>query len=194
MGAAFAHKLALHRPELVRAYFAYAGFYSDTTKDGIAALTLKKHGIHAVLGHCEGDEVVGIGETRGLAKYLTEHGVEHEVVLQPGGGHSFTSKISHAARTFVAARCRGETVPPLRGELVVTAVVPDSQAAKIGLRKDDVITSYAGRAIRNLDDLRAAIGGVEEGTKSVVIEWRRGEEAMKATLEPGRIGVMLADR
>jgi hypothetical protein len=55
-------------------------------------------------------------------------------------------------------------------------------------------TSHAGKTIRNLDDLRAAIGAAGEGTESVVVEWRRGEESMKATIRPGQIGVMLADR
>jgi predicted esterase len=193
-GAAYAHILSIHRPELVRAYFAYAGYYRDTTKDAIAAETLKKHGIRPTLYHCEGDAVVNAEETRGLAKYLTDHGVEHEAKIVPKGSHSFTSSVTHAARQFVAQLCRGEEPKPLEGIFVVTKVLPETQGATIGLKAGDIILTYAGKKIGNVDDLREVLTASAESNEPISLTWRRGTEEMKATLEPGRIGVMLEDR
>jgi predicted esterase len=194
-GAEFAHTFALHRPELVRAYFAYAGFYDYSLQDDIAAQTLKKHKIHAHLAHCEGDAVVNVTGTNKLSEYLKKHEVAHDLLIVPGGSHRFTSKTSRAASEFVAKWCRGEQLPPLEGKLVVTTVVADSQAAQAGLKEGDVLTSYNGQAIKNLDDLQDAMAGVEQdSTEDIEIVWKRGEEEMKAKVKPGRLGVMLADR
>ncbi len=147
-----------------------------------------------MLYHCEADPVVSVDETRGLAKYLTENEVEHVAEIVPKGSHSFTSAVTHAARNFVAKECRGEEPKPLQGILVVTGVTPDSQAAALGLAAGDVLLTYAGRKLANVDDLRAAIAAVAESKEEIPVTWRRGTEAMKGTLKPGRIGVMLADR
>lgn len=193
-GAMFAHTFALHRPELVRAYYAYAGSYDGSLEDDVAALTHKKHDIHAVLTHCEDDPVVGVEGTRNLAEYFKEHEVSHEVLIQPGGHHGFTSKIMRAAQEFVAKWCRGEELPPLKGELVVTGVVEDSQAEEIGLKEGDVITSYNGKAVTNMDDLLAAMNAADEGADGITIKWRSGETEKSAEVNAGRLGVNLADR
>jgi predicted esterase len=194
-GAAFAHLFALHRPELVQAYFAYAGYFEDTLEDDIAAQTLKKHKVYPSIAHCEGDAVVKASLSHDLSEYLKKHEVPHDVLIMPKGSHRFTSKTSRAASEFVAKWCRGKELPPLEGKLVVTSVVADSQAAGAGLKEGDVLTSYNGQAIKDLDDLQDAMAGVEQdATEDIQIVWKRGEDEMKAKIKPGRLGVMLADR
>ncbi len=193
-GAAFAHLFALHRPELVQAYFAYAGYFEETIKDDVAALTLKKHKVYPSLAHCEGDTVVKASLSRDLSEYLKKHEVAHDVLIVPKGSHRFTSKTSRAACEFVAKWCRGKELPPLEGKLVVTSVVADSQAATAGIKEGDVITSYNGQAIKDLDDLQEAIAGVEQDAEEIEIVWKRGEEELRSKIKPGRLGVMLADR
>jgi predicted esterase len=193
-GGAYAHLLAVHRPELVRAYFAYAGYYHTTTEDDIAALTLKKHDIHPVLVHCEGDPAAEARETRDLDRYLTERKVKHDCRIFPGGSHAFTSAVTRAAQEFVASWCRGEELPPLAGELVVTEVADGSPAAKAGLKAGDVLTSYNAVPLKNRDDLVGAASSVVAGQREVVITWRRGKEEQQAKVPAGPLGLGLADR
>lgn len=193
-GAMFSLTLALHRPELVRAHFAYAGYFADEMEDDIAAQTLKKHEIYSYISHCDGDEVVNAEGSRKLVEYFKEHDVPHDALFVEGGGHGFNSKVMRAAQEFVAKWCRGTELPPLEGKVVVTGVVEDSQAAEIGMKEGDVITSYNGKAVKSMDDLTAAIAAAAEA-ESIEVEWLRGEEEKKkATVKPGRLGVMLADR
>jgi predicted esterase len=192
-GAMFSMTFALHRPELVRAHFAYAGHYWSEVEDDIAAQTLKKHDIHTFVAHCEGDVVVPPEGAQRLVEYLAEHEVPHEALIVPGGHHGFTSRISRAAQEFVAKWCRGEELPPLEGKLEVTTVVADSQAAGIGMQVGDVITSYNGKAIANMDDLTDAIAAAAE-EEEVIVEWQRGDEKFSAKVKPGRLGIMVADR
>ena len=193
-GAMLAHLFAIHRPELVREYFAYAGWYRPTIQDDVAAVTLKKHGVRPVLAHCNGDPRVEARETRDLSSYLTEHGVDHDALIFPGGSHSWTTRATRAAQEFVASRCRGEELPPLRGELVVTAVAPGSPAADLGLLPGDVITSYNGRPLANRDDLVAAMASVVTGQDEVPVTWTRDDRERETTARPGPLGAMLVDR
>jgi len=193
-GAGFANVFALHRPELVRAIFAYAGHYADSVKDEIAATTFKKHGIEVALAHCEGDPVVESKQTKDFAKYLADHEVAHDVLVAPGGSHGFTSTVSRAAHAFVARLCRGEELAPLKGQLVVTQVVADSQAAGLGLVAGDVLVSYDGVALAKVDDLMAEAAKERAADAEIELVWRRGEERMSAKVAPGKLGVYLEDR
>jgi predicted esterase len=194
-GAMYSLTLALQRPELVRAHFAYAGYYWGVLEDDIAAQTLKKHDIYTFVSHCDGDPVVNSESAHALVEYLKEHEVPHDSLFVEAEVHGFTSAIMRAGQEFVALWCRGEELPPLKGELVVAMVVEDSVAAGAGIRAGDVLTAYDGHALSNLDDLQAAVAKAEsEGKESVEITWRRGDTAMKASVKSGRLGVILLDR
>ncbi len=65
---------------------------------------------------------------------------------------------------------------------VLDDVIPDTPAAEAGLRPGDRIVSVGGRPIRYWSDLTAAIG--ETRGQPVPVEWRRGEEALSATVTP----------
>jgi len=75
--------------------------------------------------------------------------------------------------------------------VVVTDVVPDTPAAKAGLRRGDVITSVNGRDVADPNQLRQVVQDAGAG-KTVTIKAERGKESkeFKAELEetPGGIG------
>ncbi len=110
-GAAFAHQFAVQRPELVKAYFAFAGYYGDTTDKADVdwpALVLKKHGIHIMLAHHELDDVVMAEQTRLLSGYLKRHGVEHVAHLLPAGSHLGGPEVKRLAAEFIRTECQGD--------------------------------------------------------------------------------------
>ncbi|HEV3255688.1 MAG TPA: PDZ domain-containing protein [Gemmataceae bacterium] len=75
--------------------------------------------------------------------------------------------------------------------VVVTDVVPDTPAAKAGLKRGDVITSVNGKDISDPGQLRQAVEDAGVG-KTVTIKTERGKETkeFKAELEetPGDVG------
>lgn len=75
---------------------------------------------------------------------------------------------------------------------VVTEVVPNSPAAKAGLKRDDVITAIGGQAVKTPEELRAAVQKAGPG-KEIVLQVERGNEklSLKATLRRGAFGLFL---
>lgn len=193
-GARLAHRTAAAHPDVFRAYFAYAGWYRDLLGDDAAAAALKEHGVFPVLVHMQGDARVESRDTRDLAAFLAERGVDHSVSIFAGGGHGFTSKVTRAAQEFVAGRCRGEKLPPLKGELVVTAVADGSEADWLGLNPGDVITSYNGHAVANRDDLAAAMTSVPQGQDRIPITFVHEGEKIEDVVGPGPLGAECVDR
>jgi predicted metalloprotease with PDZ domain len=59
--------------------------------------------------------------------------------------------------------------------VVLTEVVPDSPAAKAGLKPDDVITSMGDKAVANPAELRRAIQEAGPG-KEVTLKFARGND------------------
>ncbi len=113
-GAAFAHQFAVQRPELVRAYFAFAGYYGDTTDNpelDAPAIALKKHGVHIMLAHHELDDVVKVEQTRLLSGYLKRHGVEHVANLLPAGSHLGGPEVKRLAAEFIRSECQRDRDP-----------------------------------------------------------------------------------
>jgi len=59
--------------------------------------------------------------------------------------------------------------------VVVTEVLPDTPAAKAGLKRDDIIVSFAGKAVSNPKELRDAVHAAGVG-KDVSLSIMRGRE------------------
>jgi len=76
--------------------------------------------------------------------------------------------------------------------IVVTEVVPNSPAAKAGLKRDDVITAVDGRPVKDATDLRDAVQKAGPG-KVVALQVVRGKEkfSVKALLREGAFGFFL---
>jgi len=73
--------------------------------------------------------------------------------------------------------------------VVVTEVVPNSPAAKAGIKPDDVITAVDDRPVKNPEQLREAIQQAPPG-KEVILQVMRGQEklSLKASLREGGFG------
>lgn len=61
-----------------------------------------------------------------------------------------------------------------RGALV-SAVEPDSPAAKAGIEAGDIIVKYDGKTIDKVADLPRLVGSTKPGTKSAITVFRRGQ-------------------
>src|SRR5207244_2180761 len=66
---------------------------------------------------------------------------------------------------------------------VVTDVVPDSPAAKAGLKRDDVITAVDSRPVKNPMDLQGAIQTAGAG-KEITLQVARGNEKLSVKATP----------
>lgn len=104
-GAAFAHYLAVAHPGLVKAYFAYAGYYDKAPKGDVAKL-FKSHGITPFIAHYEADSTVKVAGARTLIDYFKQHDVRHTGLVLPEGNHRVSDRIKDEARQFIAAQTR----------------------------------------------------------------------------------------
>jgi len=120
-GATYAHLFAVHHPELVKAYFAFAGYYSfikDKTV-GEGAEILKQNDVFPSLLHNRPDPMVEVAETENLAAYFKQHGVRHESLISDAGDHYLTDDERKRATEFIRDWCCDahgadkRTLPPL---------------------------------------------------------------------------------
>ena len=110
-GASFAHELAIQHPDMLKAYFAYAGYYDSTTEhmaDAAHSSGLKKQGVAIAIAHHEKDELVKFEHASKLVDYFKRHGVNHEAHLLSGGAHTVTPEVRQAAGAFVRKWCCGD--------------------------------------------------------------------------------------
>jgi S1-C subfamily serine protease len=62
-------------------------------------------------------------------------------------------------------------------------VVPDSPAARAGLRPGDIIQQLAGREIKSANDLLAAVRAAQVG-RQVTLRIHRGSDALELQVTP----------
>ena len=86
----------------------------------------------------------------------------------------------------------GEIQWPEKG-VVITNITPNSQAAKAKLRKGDVIASYNGKETSSMAELVSALRAVDPKATEAALVFEREGKKHTATLEPGRLGVHLAN-
>lgn len=124
-------------------------------------------------------------------------GINSQIYSRSGGfmGISFAIPIDEAVRVSEQLRATGKVT---RGRIgvqigqvtkevaesiglgsakgaLVSAVEPDSPAAKAGIEAGDIIVKYDGKAIDKVADLPRLVGNTKPGTKSAITVFRRGQ-------------------
>ena len=124
-------------------------------------------------------------------------GINSQIYSRSGGfmGISFAIPIDEAVRVSDQLRATGRVtrgrlgvqIGPVAKDVaesiglgstqgaLVSAVEPDSPAAKAGVEAGDVITKFDGKAIDKVSDLPRMVGNTKPGTKSVLTVLRRGK-------------------
>lgn len=121
-GATYAHMFALHYPELVKAYFAFAGWYAETneTLDPEHARVIRENKVFPVLAHNRLDPVLDVAQTERLASHFSRNTVRYATFISETGGHYLTDEGMQKVASFVDEWCRGAhaaeepTLPPLK--------------------------------------------------------------------------------
>jgi tetratricopeptide (TPR) repeat protein len=82
-------------------------------------------------------------------------------------------------------------LPP--GGLLITQVVPGSNAAKARLQSGDVLVAYAGEDLTSLEQLDKLLAANAKSKSVLVKVWREGQEKMaERPVSPGPLDVVLA--
>ena len=124
-------------------------------------------------------------------------GINSQIYSRSGGfmGISFAIPIDEAARVSDQLRASGKVtrgrigvqIGPVTKEVaesiglgsaqgaLVSAIEPDSPAAKAGVEAGDVITKFDGKTIDKVSDLPRLVGNTKPGSKSVLTVLRRGK-------------------
>lgn len=140
-------------------------------------------------------------------------GINSQIYSRSGGfmGISFAIPIDEAVRVSDQLRATGKVtrgrigvqIGPVgkdvaesiglgkaRGALV-SAVEPDSPAAKAGIEAGDIIVKYDGQAIDKVGDLPRMVGNTKPGAKSSITVFRRGQtrdlSIVVAAVEPDEV-------
>ena len=146
-------------------------------------------------------------------------GINSQIYSRSGGfmGISFAIPIDEAVRVSEQLRSTGKVtrgrigvqigqvtkevaesigLGTVRGALV-SAVEPDSPAAKAGIEAGDIIVKYDGKTIDKVADLPRMVGNTKPGTKSSITVFRRGQNRdlsiMVAEVEPDDVVAAKAD-
>jgi CHAT domain-containing protein/tetratricopeptide (TPR) repeat protein len=82
-----------------------------------------------------------------------------------------------------------EPLPP--GGLLLTAVVPGSNASRASLRAGDVLLRYQSRELKTMADLRLQAPSADTAARIPVAIWRAGE-TLALEVAPGLLGVTVA--
>lgn len=124
-------------------------------------------------------------------------GINSQIYSRSGGfmGISFAIPVDEAIRVSDQLRASGKVtrgrigvqIGPVTKDVaesiglgkaegaLVSAVEPDSPAAKAGVEPGDVITKFDGKSIEKVSDLPRLVGNTKPGTKSAITVLRRGK-------------------
>jgi len=101
---------------------------------------------------------------------------------------------AYSALIKLATPTAWQTIKTAQKVVCADRLVPDGNGEKAGLKPDDVIVSYNGKAVKKTSDLRDAIAAVKPETKDVAMVIEREGKRITLRLPPGRIGVYLSER
>jgi CHAT domain-containing protein len=77
--------------------------------------------------------------------------------------------------------------------VLLTAVLPGSNAGRAHLRPNDVLLRYDGKDLEGPEDLQPLLGEPDTGKDVLVLAWRGGK-TFEARLRQGKLGAVLAKR
>jgi phospholipase/carboxylesterase len=115
-------------------------------------------------------------------------------VMKDRSAPSMLRQTAYSALTKLGTPTAWQAVKAAKKVVCADRLVPDGNGEKAGLKPDDVIVSYNGRAVKKTSDLRDAIAAVKPETKDVAMVIERDGKRMTLRLPPGRIGVYLSER
>src|SRR5262249_39056695 len=94
---------------------------------------------------------------------------------------------------FGAVKPRTEPPPPPDHGVLITFVMPQSNAARVGIKDGDVLLRYAQTKLNSVADLDSAMGQAPKpagGEKTIPNQvWREGE-TFECKVDPGPLGVV----
>lgn len=129
-----------------------------------------------------GAEGIGFAIPIDKAKAIKDQLARGEKIPHPYIGVQMLTLTPEIAQQFNDDPNSLMLVPKINGVLVVR-VVPDSPAAKGGLRRGDVITAVEGKEIETAEDLQRAVEQSEIG-KPLSLSLQRGEQTEQLSVRP----------
>ncbi|UBF27011.1 trypsin-like peptidase domain-containing protein [Kovacikia minuta CCNUW1] len=119
------------------------------------------------------------------AKAIKDVLAKGEKVQHPYVGVRMLSLTPELARQSNSDPNSPMTVPEIKGVLVVQ-VIPNSPAAKAGIRRGDVVTEVEGQAVTTAEQLQSAVerSKINQPLKFTL---QRGEQTQELTVKPGEL-------
>jgi phospholipase/carboxylesterase len=116
------------------------------------------------------------------------------VLMRDRSAPGMLRQTAYSALTKLATPTAWQAVKTVNKVVCADRLVPDGNGEKAGLKPNDVIVSYNGKAVKKTSDLRDAIATVKPDARDVAMVIERTGKRMALRLAPGRIGVYLSDR
>ena len=129
-----------------------------------------------------GAEGIGFAIPIDKAKAIKDRLARGEAIPHPYIGVQMLTLTPEVAKQFNDDPNSLMLVPEITGVLVAK-VVPDSPAAKGGIRRGDIIISVAGAEVKTAEDLQQAVENSQIG-KPLNITVQRGEQKQKLSVNP----------
>jgi hypothetical protein len=150
----------------------------DVVAEGLSGLVLTLRASDGVLSYDASSPVGGpLVPALGLGAWLASEFVA-DTAQQRDSRRGTSPERPGTGATVTLNRARG---------VVVVGVVPDSPAARAGLRRDDVVLSVDGRRIYDAEAFESVIGARGVGA-TVEVEYLRGAERGRTAIAIERIG------
>jgi serine protease Do len=121
----------------------------------------------AIFSRTGGNQGIGFAVPANLARNVMERIRQHGRVVRGQLGVWMQDVTPELAREFNLKEEQG---------VLVTDVVPDSAAETAGIKPEDVITEFNGKAVRDMRQLRLLVGELAPGTSADVRLVRAGKE------------------
>ncbi len=119
------------------------------------------------------------------AKSIQDQLARGEKISHPFIGVRMVTLTPDTAKEFNQDPNSPLLIPEIQGVLIVQ-VIPDSPAARSGLRRGDVITQIDGEAISTADQLQRKVEQSRVG-QSLGMKVRRGDQTQQVSVRPGEL-------